>query len=178
MIDDTEIKIVQRTARVSECGTYRYHLGRRWGDGQPNEGCIFVMLNPSTADAYKDDPTIRRCVRFANRLGWTSLHVINLFAIRSADPAAIRIHPRPVGDENDVHIKNALTWATTYHAPFIVAWGPLPHASERGLARVHRVIRLAQVHRVPLQCLGTSKDGSPRHPLFLKKDAELRPWSE
>ena len=75
------------TAWISECGRYRYSLTRRFADGLD---LVFVMLNPSTADADKDDPTIRRCCGFADRMGFGGIIVVNLFALRAAAPEVTR----------------------------------------------------------------------------------------
>jgi hypothetical protein len=103
-------------ADLSPCGTYRYLLGRRVGDGQ--RAALFVMLNPSTADASDDDPTIRRCRRFARREGCGLLEVVNLFAYRATDPVALRLAEDPVGPANDHFISKAVERA----ALVVVAW--------------------------------------------------------
>lgn len=83
-------------ADISACGAYRYRLdrlGALLGRGAVN----FVMLNPSTADAEQDDPTIRRCLGYAFRWGFARLIVTNLYALRSTDPRALWEHPDPIG---------------------------------------------------------------------------------
>lgn len=136
------------------------------------------MLNPSTANAYRDDNTVRRCVRFAFDMQCGGVRIVNLFAVRGADPSIIRTHASPVGEENDRYIEAALRYGASFGMPVIAAWGPVAVASERGLLRIKRVVRLSQKHGVQLQSFGTSNDGSPRHPLFLRKDAKLRAWVE
>jgi hypothetical protein len=112
-------------ADLSPCGTYRYLLGRRIGGG--DRVGLWVMLNPSTADANEDDATIRRCIGFARREGCGLLEVVNLFAYRATDPAALRLADDPVGPANDHFISKAVERA----ALVVVAWGAL----RRPLAR-------------------------------------------
>jgi hypothetical protein len=155
-------------ARLSPCGAHRYWLSRSLGgDG----GTVtFVMLNPSTADAAIDDPTIRRCVGFARSLGAERLLVVNLFSLRATDPRALYAHPAPAGPGND----RALRWAARQARPggVICAWGA--HGALRGAGT--RVAALLQRAGAPLQVLGLTADGEPRHPLYLPASARPRPW--
>ena len=89
----------KNAAAFSPDRRYRYTLRRQWDDALPY--CLFVMLNPSTADATQDDPTIRRCIGFTKAWGFGGLLVGNLFALRSTDPAALYHADDPVGPEND-----------------------------------------------------------------------------
>jgi hypothetical protein len=125
-------------ADLSPCGTYRYLLGRRVGEG--DRTALFMMLNPSTADATEDDPTIRRCTGFARREGCGVLEVVNLFAYRATDPAELRTAPDPVGPANDHHIKAALGRV----ALVVVAWGALPRPL---IARPGRSVRRSTATR-------------------------------
>lgn len=152
------------SAIISECGKYRYVLKReipqviRWV-----KPCLFIMLNPSTADAERDDPTIRRCVSFAKREGCTSLTVVNLFARRSTYPEFLDSDPDPVGPENDRYIDEELK-AHSFGIK-IAAWGARPIARDRG--------DLLALLGGRLHCLGVTKSGAPKHPLYLKNDAPL-----
>ena len=94
-------------AVISDCGKYRYRLTRKWGYGRP---CGFIMLNPSTADALHDDPTIRRCVGFAKAWGCGALIVVNLFAVRATSPREMMRADDPVGPENKEHVQRAATY--------------------------------------------------------------------
>ena len=160
------------TARMSACGTYRYSLHRDWLPIPPSSGgnaVTFVMLNPSTADATADDPTIRRCKGFATALGYSALVVVNLYALRSTDPAALWEHPDPVGPENDEHLARALEYASMVDAPVIAAWGVN--------ARPDRVAAfMALRHADRVTALGLTKNGAPRHPLYLPATARPAPW--
>src|SRR3954464_81117 len=110
---------MQAGAIMSEDAIYRYALWRTWGDGKRR--LVVVGLNPSTADAVDDDPTIRRCRGFARREGMDGLLMTNLFALRSPDPRALRHHSAPVGPENDAHVLAGALRA----AVVVVAWGAL-----------------------------------------------------
>lgn len=154
------------TATFSPCGTYRYALTR----GPLNRPAVFVMLNPSTADAFSADPTIRRCLGFARSWGYDGLIVVNAFALRSTDPSALRIHPDPVGPDNDA-VLASLVGSTT--GPVVVAWGV--HAELHG--RAGRMLQLiAEAGMEPL-CLGTTQGGHPRHPLYIRGDTVPVPYT-
>jgi hypothetical protein len=142
---------------------YRYRLWRRWAAGAP---VLFVMLNPSTADAERDDPTIRRCVGFARAWGFAGMTVVNLFALRATDPARLRRARDPVGRDNDCHIAAAAAGAGTV----VVAWGT---HGELG-ARDRAVLALLAPHRP--RCLGLTRGGHPRHPLYLPARTASRPF--
>jgi hypothetical protein len=157
-------------AVLSACRSYRYRLDRWWSD---EGGCVaWVMLNPSTADATMDDPTIRKCIGFSKHWGYGRLIVVNLFALRSTDPAALAKHADAVGIHNDQHITQALEVADEV----IVAWGCQQHMSTEMLNR--RPLQLAKMLPldVEVNCLGYRKDGAPRHPLMLAYSTERRPW--
>ncbi len=161
-------------ARSSACGRYRYVLGRHWGDEvalgmSAGPGVTFIMLNPSTADAAEDDPTIRRCIGFAKRLGESSLEVVNLFALRSTDPKALSRETDNVGPENDEAIRRACGERSAHVV--IAAWGIIGQACRK---RVEQVLGIVGAR--PLFCLGKSAGGAPRHPLYIPADAPLVPW--
>lgn len=156
---------ISKSAKISDCGLFRYELTRRWGDGPT---CTFVMLNPSTADASVDDPTIRRCIGFAKREGCGALKVVNLFAYRATKPTALLTATDPEGPENG----NALVSAVAdSDGPVIAAWGAWPGARGAGRAAIKRFSD-------KLQCLGRTKDGWPRHPLYVRADEPLQPLAK
>src|SRR4051812_41324552 len=93
------------TAIFSRCGKYRYLLTRSWADGPT---ATFIMLNPSTAGAEQNDPTIRKCIGFAQRLGFGGLQAINLFALRTPSPVILRKARRPIGPGNQAAWGNAM----------------------------------------------------------------------
>lgn len=162
---DTQMLGEEATATFSPCRTYRYALTRSWDTGKPT--AAFVMLNPSTADAVTVDPTIRRCLSFARAWGCGGLLVVNLFALRSTDPRALRGHPNPVGPDNDAVITDLL--AEHGVSPIVAAWGV--HGTH--LNRSEYVSELLTARGVRLSCLGLSKHGHPKHPLYLPASASL-----
>ena len=146
-----------KDAIVSPCGSYRYLLQRSWD--VKLEAVCFVMLNPSTADASVDDPTIRRCLGFAQRLGFGQLEVVNLFALRATDPEKLRKHHDPVGPENDEQIV-----AATYVCNLtICAWGSNGGYKDRDKT----VLKLLRDNGIKPHALRANKDGHPAHPLYL-----------
>ncbi|ELZ96619.1 DUF1643 domain-containing protein [Haloferax sulfurifontis] len=151
-------------AVLSDDGTYRYRLSRTWDADKPT--VAFVMLNPSTADATDDDPTIRRCLGFAKEWGFGSLTVANLFALRSTDPDALAGHADPVGPENDAHLQDVCDSAERV----VVAWGA------KGSLRDRAALVADLLDDRDLYALDTTKAGHPAHPLYQPADAELTNW--
>lgn len=157
--NDTEI---ESSAEFSPCRSYRYALERRWDDAGPT--VAFIGLNPSTADEQSNDPTIRRCIGFAQSWGFGSLSMVNLFAMRSKDPRLLYEAEDPIGPDNDRWIEKARRRADA----LIAAWGT------RGTLLGRDESVLAK-HR-DLLCLGVTKDGHPRHPLYLRSDTTACPF--
>lgn len=154
-------------AVLSACGLYRYSLSRTW-DITLQPAC-FVMLNPSTADAMQDDPTIRRCMNFARGWGNGGIVVVNLFAWRATFPEQLRQCQDPIGPLNDQHIREA---AILGH-PLVMAWG----ATAWGRKRARQVVALLEhAGRTDLHSLGRTRDGYPRHPLYLRRNTLLTPF--
>lgn len=143
---------MQRSAQLSRCGRYRYSLSRAWGCGA---AVAFIGLNPSTADANEDDPTIRRCVRFAQNWGFDGLLMLNAFAFRSTDPGVLFDAPDPIGPGNDRALRRGCRQASL----IIAAWGN--HCPE------NRLTRILNLTEKPLHCLTRNQNGSPRHPLYV-----------
>lgn len=159
----------QGDAIISDDGRYRYGLSRTWGHVLDSHA-LFIMLNPSTADADLDDPTIRRCIGFAKREGCSGLKVVNLYAFRSTDPDALWTVDDPIGPDNDSVIATCVAAAAAQSAPVIAAWGAHPFVSPH---RVYRVKQMWGMDRATV--LGFTKEGAPRHPLYVKGDAPLLP---
>lgn len=159
-----------RSAILSDDGMYRYSLTRWWDTRLPRD--LWVMCNPSTADADLDDATIRRCVGFSRRLGSGGFVVVNAYAYRATKPAAMWAAAAAgvdiVGPENDSWISGHLM---TEAGGVIVAWGAHPKPD-----RCAAVARLISRHGRKAHCFGVTKDGQPRHPLMLRNDAQLEPW--
>lgn len=158
---------MQKNAVISPDGQYRYQLGRVWAGSGHSNILTFVMLNPSTADAEMDDPTIRRCIGFARRERYHGICVVNLYAFRATSPEDCFKAVDPHGPENDAHLKEAATMARAFSTPIICAWGVHGGGSNRGLAL------LQQAYRGPLHCLGRTKAGHPRHPLYVPSTQEF-----
>lgn len=159
----------KQAAIISDCGTYRYALSRpREGESAWYPAAVFLMLNPSTADADNDDPTIRRCRRFAKDWSCEGLIVGNLFALRSTDPDQLLTHADPIGPDNDSWLRRMTARSVTV----VCAWGAHPMAVERGV----QVARMLTDVGVSLFCLGTTKSGAPRHPLYVRADQKLIKW--
>ena len=147
-------------------GSYRYLLTRRWSC-EPL--LAFVMVNPNTADATTDDPTIRRCIGFARREGAGGIAVLNLYALRSLRPVGLLDHPDPEGPYNQQSWRKALN--DDHVGALVAAWGT---SAPRGLPASHAL----DTHRSQeWLCLGRTADGSPRHPLYAWADTPLVSWS-
>lgn len=151
------------TALFSPDRTYRYALTRRWDD---RPMAAFIMLNPSTADAFVEDATVRRCITRARRLGAGGLLVLNLFGLRSTNPDRLYTHPDPVGPDNDWTILGLLSDDQDPVGPVICAWG----AHGAHLGRAARVLGLIAPYVAQPLCLGLTRGGQPRHPLYLRSD--------
>lgn len=157
---------VRKTADISVCGIYRYRLTRTWEETLPV--LFWIMLNPSTADADVDDPTVRRCVGFARSFGCGGIDVRNLFAYRATDPSQLLLVKDPVGPDNDPHHIMALA-TRCKSGPVVAAWGTKGSL----LDRAERVLYLLKNWGVALHCLGKTKDGHPKHPLYLSAESTL-----
>lgn len=154
----------ENSAVISACGRYRYSLIRRVNVHR-HTWCVFVMLNPSTADANTNDPTIRACMEFARRweCGW--LQVVNLFAWRATDPRELGKAVDPIGPLNPRHLDEAARNADI----LVCAWG-----ADGGANGIHTGSWMREGF-TPWH-LGLNKDGSPRHPLYIKRSTPLTLW--
>ena len=157
---------IKTGAVISDCGKYRYRLDRRWSDGPT---CVFIMLNPSTADHTQDDPTIRRCIGFAKREGCGALAVINVMAFRATKPKDLpRDFRIAAGPENSAHIRSVVAEAD---GPIVAAWGAHKGAAWAG----GKVLAICKAAGRQVYSLKTTQSGSPGHPLYVKADAPLVP---
>ncbi len=154
-------------ATLSPCCRYRYDLWRSFdGSGEPTRYVNFVMLNPSTADATENDPTITRCLGFARSWGLDGLVVTNCYAWRSTDPRGLKATADPVGPSNDDWIVKRAAGAEIV----VCAWGA--KAGNRANV-VASLIRYSG--KIP-HCLRLTKDGHPSHPLYLPSSLTPQPW--
>jgi hypothetical protein len=161
----TNISGVEYGAIFDVSGRYRYSLWRAWSNDFPR--MVFILLNPSTADEVKNDPTNRRCIGFARTWGFGSVEVVNLFAHRATDYRELFKVSDPVGEENNRFLVQAVERSSTV----VVGWV----ARGRLLGRDQEVLRLL-ADRKGVYCLGLTKDGLPRHPLYVRRDSVLVPY--
>jgi hypothetical protein len=146
-------------------GMYRYSLWRVWYADYPR--VVFIMLNPSTADERRNDPTIRRCIEFACTWQFGSVDVVNLFAYRATDFKELLKVDDPVGEENDLFIERAIEGCST----IVVGWGTKGTLLDRDCRVLQLLARKQNVY-----CLDMTKDGYPRHPLYVRGDTRLVPF--
>jgi hypothetical protein len=166
-------------AELSPCGRYRFVLWRSWSNvGIPANAVNFVMLNPSTADAEENDPTIRRCIGFAKAWGFGGLIVTNLYPLRATDPRQLKTDEQPKGPflnspelrtpilENDIHITGYARSAKL----IVCGWGN--HG--RGVQAERTLMMIRGAGKVP-HCLAMTGSGQPSHPLYLRSDLKPQP---
>jgi hypothetical protein len=161
------------SARFSDCRKYRYTLERVWRPDLPM--VCFLMLNPSTACAFRLDRTVAKCIKFAGREKFGGIRVVNLFALRSTNPSEMMAHASPIEDPdaedgplyavNDGWIINQSDGLR-----LIVAWG----CDGTFMGRDQQVLDLFGKRK--LECFGVTKDGHPKHPLYLADDTPLVPF--
>ena len=157
---------LENDAVISDCGKYRYLLRRTWDHAKPR--CLYIMLNPSTADARQDDATIRSCIRLASGLGYGSIEVVNVFAWRATKPDELLAASDPCGPRNEDIVKAAIR--RCYIS--ICAWGAWPPADEAS-SYIRNAIR---TERRAAFCFGKTKSGAPKHPLYVKSGTLLETY--
>ncbi|MGC3945293.1 MAG: DUF1643 domain-containing protein [Chryseolinea sp.] len=164
-----EAEVSQSNAIFSDCGKYRYWLYRGWSETGPKAMCF--GLNPSTANAYDDDPTIASLIRIMKNNGFAGFYMMNLFALISPNPEDLRTTPDPV-KENDFYISkvhNGLQRSMQY--PTIVfCWGQFPMAEYRSKVIIKQFPKA--------MCFGRNQNGTPKHPLYLKATTKLIPYDK
>lgn len=154
-----------RSAEFSLCRRYRYLLVRKWGDGR--DMVMFVGLNPSTADETLDDPTVRRCIRYAKDWGFSGMWMTNLFAFRATEPAEMKAEPEPVGPANDSWLRTIAESSNLV----VACWGV--HGAHLGRADAVRLLLPRKLHYLTL-----TKEGHPGHPLYLPAALKPKAWEE
>jgi hypothetical protein len=171
---------IKRAACISKCGEYRFVLHRdnlQYSDEMAPKNrqgrAVFVMLNPSTADAREDDPTIRRCMQYSIDWGFNNLTVVNLFPLRATDPKQLRVkrEPTEITKQNLSYLEAECYW----NRPDVVvcAWGQ--HGGY--LMRDKLVLRTLVDLGANLTLLKRNEDGTPAHPLYLRKNLTPIAWS-
>jgi len=153
-------------ATFSSCRRWRYLLWRRWDDAKP--AANFLMLNPSTADEHRLDPSCARARDYAERWGFGALIVTNLFAWRATDPRAMQRAAEPVGRSNN----QAILRAARQSAIVVCAWGN--HGAHRD--RAATVLANLRGAKVPLHALRVTARGEPAHPLYLPANLRAARW--
>lgn len=160
-------EMLDRRAKLSFDGRYRWTLYRRWADGPP---LTWIMLNPSTADAEQDDPTIRRCIGFSRSWGYGRMAVVNLYGYRATDPRELWSVDDPVGEDNDEWITAMAMGAVANGGIVVAAWGA--HARRQRVAEVLGLPGMEQLHVLDL-----TKQSQPKHPLYLPGRLKPQPWT-
>ncbi len=155
--------LVNKNATFSDCRKYRYGLSRTWNGKKKT--ILFIGLNPSTANEKIDDPTIRRCINYAQNWGYGSLLMVNLFAYRATMPSELKNVKNPIGNDNDLHIIELSKKADIA----VAAWG-----NEGTLLNRDKEVKKILPN---LMCLKINKSGQPSHPLYQKKDLKLIKYS-
>ena len=157
-------------AMISACGNYRYILSR---EALPETEIrhelplVFVMLNPSTADAEKSDPTVNRCRGFARDWGYNGLLVVNLYGYRATDPCHLTRVDDPVGPSNNAILKTVFKT----HRKVVCAWG-----NNADWTRAYEVLDLMAAAKTETYCLGVTGHGAPKHPLYLNRKTQMEPF--
>lgn len=155
-------------ATFSACRRYRYALWRIWDEAKPP--CLFVMLNPSTADEVDNDPTVERCERRSRAMGYGGLRVANIFALRSTDPSVLYTTDDPTGPDNDA----AIIQAASNSGLVVCGWGT--HGNLHGRGR--QVMALLEGNQIQAHYLVLNADGTPRHPLYVAYSKNPIPWGK
>lgn len=157
---------------------YRYVLRRDLGDPMVNKErpigsfLLVIGLNPSTADETQNDPTITRCIGFAQSWGFRTLCMMNAFAFRATDPKEMKAQADPVGPDNNYHLKEALRTCASCAGLALAAWGA--HGDWKG--RDLEIEAIAGILGVQLFCFGRTRNRHPRHPLYLNKTLQPIPY--
>jgi hypothetical protein len=157
-------EIPRSGAHFSRCRTWRYALWREWDASRPR--VMLVGLNPSTADAKRDDPTIRRCIGFARDWGFGGVWVLNLFAFRATEPADLKAADDPVGARNDQWLRRVARRC----GRIVACWGN--HGAFLG-----RSARVRAMLGDRLEVIRLNASGEPAHPLYLPKTLKPSPWA-
>ncbi|MFY0595386.1 MAG: DUF1643 domain-containing protein [Cognatishimia sp.] len=153
-------------ALYSDCETYRYALTRVWDVESPR--LLYIMLNPSKATEVQNDATIERCERRARALGFGGFRAVNIFALRETHPHKMRKHPAPEGPDNQRILQASCDWADT----ILAAWGVHGAHLEQG-PNTHQVLATAGY---TLSHFGLTKEGHPRHPLYVPYAQQPELW--
>jgi hypothetical protein len=164
--NNSKIKVTNykfKDAFIDETGKYRYWLFRRTSN-KPKNLVNFILLNPSTADAEYDDPTVKSCKRLASSNGYYGFYITNLFAYRATNPNDLLNTADPIGLENDKYIKKYAKKCNIV----VVAWGNKGTLHGRSQDLLENLKKITELY-----CLDINKSGEPKHPLYIKKDTKF-----
>ncbi len=162
---------VTSTAQYSDCRQYRYTLRREWEPEQIRRNVImFLMCNPSTATEVVDDPTVRKCRKYASQWGYNTLLVGNIMAYRATDPSLLRGVDDPIGPHNAFHLDEMLSASQR----LVCAWGRIPARLQEAEEIAKRLIKACNVTPYALRL---NSSGGPWHPLYLPMAIEPQVWS-
>lgn len=164
------LKDVVGAADISVCGRWRRTLSRDWSNGEPVRAILWIGMNPSTADASADDPTCLRETNFSRAWGFNRYLKCNVMDWRATFPTDLPNDPDMASTPENTR---AILQAAQSASLIVAAWGKVPRVHEPIATRIHQAL-LAQNYT--LHCLGQNQDGSPKHPLYLRKDSALRPF--
>lgn len=154
-----------KDALISDCGRFRYYLLRQWATYRPL--LVFVLLNPSKADAFVDDRTLAKCMAFAYSLSYDGVLILNAYAYRATDPEDLREAGYPVGPMNDDILRAMLPGQ-----PMVICgWG----ANARGKERPAEVLQIIRESGCTPHALRLLADGTPEHPLYLPSTCKPSP---
>lgn len=157
--------IMKKSAVISDCEKYRYQLVRQWNDNK--DLVLYIGLNPSTADAELDDPTIKRCIGFAQRENFGGFIMANLFAYRATSPRDMKNTEQPIGELNEYWLEQSIKSCRAV----IVCWGGNGSHLNRHLD-MNELLKTYSLN-TPILCFGKTKDGQPKHPLYLASSTNL-----
>lgn len=159
---------MRRDAEIDLSGIYRYSLTRCWDEKRGK--VVFVLLNPSVADKFIDDNTVKKCIGFAKLWGYGSLEIVNLFAFRAMNPQDLKSANEPIGAENNRYILDAVKSAQLV----VVGWGnncSMWGKHHQNSQRSHQVLALLRDHNPHF--LAMTKKGHPKHPLYVEYETKL-----
>lgn len=161
-----ETYLSPKGAQFSPCGKYRYKLWRIWEPSKPT--CLFILLNPSTADEEENDPTVERCERRAKLMGFGGLIVCNLFAFRATNPEVMKAQEDPIGPKNDSVIAAEADLA----GMVVCGWGE----DGKHLNRSKTVLGTLLHLKISVHYLRMNKSGEPGHPLYISYRQQPQLW--
>jgi len=170
------IKGVERAAEISPCGKFRRSLSRVWDKSLPL--VLYIMLNPSTADALVDDATIRRCMSFAYQEGYGGILVWNLFDYRAASPKVLAKARMDYDISGGPANEDALKRMLARVDKVVMAWGSsFSVVQTRATVSWLNWFLTCHAQTISTRCLGYTKSGQPKHPLYLPLNTPLIPWT-